>query len=97
MWKIETKGKPEPGEMVLVLVKTPVLSVTVALWYPKFHKEDDQDFHGDISDYDEVQDKYFWPEGWYEQSIATDTYWTLSDPVIAWQTLPSTSRNGLKQ
>lgn len=63
---------------------------TVAKWIPAFTFEDEdegENFSGDC-DYDEAEDKHYWPEGWYEWQTEPDTNWMISETVTHWQPIP---------
>lgn len=74
---------------------TPVLVVFInyhgkqvisrACWAEK-HTLEAGHFEGD-TDYDEVTDESYWPEGWYEWNEAEETHW-LIEGVTHWQALP---------
>lgn len=60
-----------------------------AFWVPaKTLIADDDDF-GEFGDYDEEQDQYFCPEGWYEMNEHDEVAWKISDGTVThWQPLP---------
>ena len=58
-----------------------------AAYVEKFTIEANGDFEGD-TDYDEKNDIYYWPEGWYEWNEYEEIHWCVSDPVTHWQYLP---------
>lgn len=64
-----------------------------AIWVPAKSRSDDADFaDDDFTEYDEKDDKYYWPEGWYEQIENWDDFgWVkvYEGEVIYWQDLPN--------
>lgn len=54
-----------------------------AMWVPKFTREDTGSYEG-ASDYNEANDTYYWPEGWYEWNHSEEIHWLISEPVILW-------------
>lgn len=54
-----------------------------AMWVQKFTLEDTGSYEG-ASDYNEADDNYYWPEGWYEWNHAEEIHWLISEPVILW-------------
>ena len=73
---------------------TPVLADTGhkhpirACWVAKFSEEvGASDFDGD-ADYNEKEDQYYWPEGWYEWNRHEETHWRVEETVTHWMQLP---------
>lgn len=62
--------------------------VQVARWVPKYSEEATGDDSGLDHEYDEDKDEYYWPEGWYEESLESEMCWQLTS-VIAWMPLPT--------
>jgi hypothetical protein len=61
-----------------------------AMWLPKYAREQGYDTDDDWHDYNEDDDTYYWPEGWYElQTHGGDAIlWHITDGATAWQDLP---------
>ena len=61
-----------------------------AMWVPKYTKEQGADGPDGWSDYNEDNDEYYWPEGWYELQThgGDEMLWHITDGVTAWQDLP---------
>jgi hypothetical protein len=80
---------PEPGRKVIAYGKTPNGKDRRlrAEWIPRFHVEDDGEFHGD-TDYDEKTGANYWPEGWYESNEYEETHWKIGIPITHWMPLP---------
>lgn len=76
--------KIEPGKKYYVLIKAHngKLISSTAVYYPKHYKEGIiDDFHGEL-DYNEENDEYYWPEGWYESQYEPEISWQISDPIV---------------
>jgi hypothetical protein len=65
-----------------------------AMWVPKHTKEQPED--SDWFEYNEADETYYWPEGWYElQTHGGDAMlWHLSNGATAWQDLPPPPKTG---
>lgn len=89
-------NQPEPLQFVYVVVEIPkygggvIGKQTIAQYVPKWTiKEEDfmrEDFHGD-GDYNEKEDEYYTPEGFYEWQVSPDINWKLSEKVTYWMPL----------
>ena len=72
---------------------TPVLADTGrkhpirACWIQKFSEEVPCNWDGD-ADYNEKEDQYYWPEGWYEWNRHEETHWRVDETVTHWMPLP---------
>lgn len=86
---------PEAGKKVIVhYVNSLGNSRTVcAEWVPARSRTDDCLMEADdgFAKYDEENDKFYWPEGWYESIENWDEYGAvfINDAVTHWQPLPS--------
>lgn len=81
-----SKELPEAGESVLAFVENSSAPIR-AKYVPKFFlKPYDQD---DWCEYNEENDTYYCPEGWYECNAYDEINWRVHDKVIAWCELPS--------
>jgi Protein of unknown function (DUF551) len=59
-----------------------------ACYVPKFSiEEDEQSFDGDC-EFDPAEDKFYWPEGWYEWNEFEDMHWKVTFEVTHWMYLP---------
>lgn len=47
------------------------------------------DYDNDLGEYDEENDMYWCPEGWYETNEHEETHWQVDDVVTHWQPLPA--------
>ena len=54
-----------------------------AMWVPK-HTLEDSGSGDDFGEYNDADDTYYWPEGWYEWNHAEETHWLINEPVILW-------------
>ena len=43
---------------------------------------------GKYADYNEKEDLYYWPEGWYEWNRHEETHWRVGETVTHWMALP---------
>ena len=59
-----------------------------AMWVPKHTKEQPGD--SDWYEYNEADETYYWPEGWYELQThgGDEMLWHLTNGATAWQDLP---------
>jgi len=59
-----------------------------AVYFPAMTKEEDGDYDGDC-DYSETEDKFYWPEGWYEWNLSEETHYHVDEIEIThWCELP---------
>ena len=83
---IDVATKPEEQAPVLVISAGRVLR---AMWVPRFTREDNG-ATDDFGEYNEADDEYYWPEGWYEWNHCDEVHWRLegaSEPTH-WAPLP---------
>lgn len=61
-----------------------------AMWVPKHSKEQWMENDDGWHDYNEADDTFYWPEGWYELQThgGDEMLWHLTDGATAWQELP---------
>lgn len=54
------------------------------------------DYDGDDIVYDEKEDEYYWPEGWYEFNEREEMHWRIEEKVVFWGavTLPGANLAG---
>jgi hypothetical protein len=92
---------PEAGKKVIVhYVNSFGNSRTVcAEWVPAKSRTDDCLVDDDFAEYDEENDEYYWPEGWYESIENWYEYAAvfINDVVTHWQPLPSGPAHALPQ
>lgn len=87
---ISVDEKPKEGKPVLICVENEYKNrfVLRATWIPRYSMTtDDADYEGD-ADYNEENDHYYWPEGWYEWNLYEEIHFCVDGTVIAWQPLP---------
>jgi len=82
---------PEPGKKVLAhyLNALGKPRTIIAEWVPAKTREDSPD--GDLGEYDDETDLFYWPEGWYEQIENWDDFAALlvsEGEITHWQPLP---------
>jgi hypothetical protein len=65
-----------------------------AMWVPRHTKE--QRCDNDFEEYNEADDTYYWPEGWYELQThgGDEMLWHLTNGATAWQDLPPPPKTG---
>lgn len=89
-WISVKKRLPKVNKPVLISAKyNNYKYVCVGKWVEKYSVEDEgEEF--DSADYNEENDTYYYPEGWYECIYNWGDYSDvfISDEVIAWQPLP---------
>lgn len=87
-WQNADKAKPTPDVPVLVICLGPGPYFARAVWIPKGFQEDDGEYEGEC-DYDEANNRYTWPEGWYEYNEHETTHWMIDsrDKVLLWASL----------
>jgi hypothetical protein len=77
---------PEADTPVLIFNDKRILR---ACYIPKYHINDnDSEYEGDYLDYDEKNDEYYWPEGWYECNYYEEVHFKI-DEVTHWRPLPA--------
>jgi hypothetical protein len=87
-WLSAQDCMPTPEHPVLAVYDTKYGRFIVrAMYIPRFHKEDIGDYEGDC-EYDEDNDEYYWPEGWYEWSQEAEINYKLGEKVTHWMELP---------
>ena len=90
---IDTKTPPKPNHPVLVCIQDTSNSgkvrrfVSLAAWVPRFFEEDEGNYEG-ASEYNEENDTYYWPEGWYEEHFYDGTHWRIDGTVTYWAAVP---------
>ena len=79
-----------------IVLATDGKTVARAAYVPKFTINcEDQDYDGD-QDYNEAEDKYYWPEGWYEWNDCDETHWMINAKITHWCLLPEPPKEGAK-
>jgi hypothetical protein len=87
-WIPVTDRLPESGKPVLVACDKKVLRAVYAAKYSLDEENWKWWTDGDGSDYDEITDKTYWPEGWYEWNEHEEYYFTLKKEPTHWMPLP---------
>lgn len=85
-WIDINKKLPDVNKPVFIYVqyKNGKGTTLRAVYIPEFHMEDDgESFKGD-TDYNEENDLYYWPSGWYEWNEYEETHWRVADEVTHW-------------
>ncbi len=88
-WYKADSHMPHPGVHVLVYGKNSYSKDRIlrARYLPQYFKEDLGNFLGDV-EYNEEDDTYYWPEGWYETNEFEETNWMIEFEVTHWMPLP---------
>lgn len=62
-----------------------------AIWVPRYRKEQGFEHESDWTDYNEKDDTFCWPEGWYEVQShgGEEMLWHLSAGASHWMPMPS--------
>lgn len=84
-----TTQKPKGWVLVAVLLPNGKNKTHIASWTAKFSEENCGDYD-EYCDYNEEDDTYYTPEGWYQELNVDADYsgMFLSEPVVAWADLP---------
>lgn len=93
---VSAEMKPQYHEAVAVFVNGERYKYWArAMWVPKFTREDNGGYEGE-SDYNDKDDNYYWPEGWYEWNHADEVHWIFSDVITHWakMVLPNAEVSG---
>jgi hypothetical protein len=82
---INAETKPEAGRAVIVTYTSDTgrQQWARACWVPKYTEEDTGNYLGDAS-YNEENDTYYWPEGWYEWNQHEETHWQMDGEITHW-------------
>tara|TARA_R100001086_G_scaffold108115_1_gene54596 strand:+ start:1914 stop:2318 length:405 start_codon:yes stop_codon:yes gene_type:complete len=91
-WISIDNAMPKPGKAVIVshVSRHGRRNVITACYFPRMNWEvmswecDEEEW----CDYDEEEDIYYYPEGWYEFGYEMDTYHHISATVTHWIPLP---------
>ena len=95
-WIPIEKSKPKPQQRVYVVCENPkygggvIRFQTMAEYIPYMTVKEEgymaDEFHGD-GDYNEEEDEYYTPEGFYEWQSEPDMSWKISAKVTHWMPL----------
>ena len=82
-----TAEKPQDEKRVLAWDGTQWVR---AIWVARHTKEQAHDQDGDWHDYNETDDTYYWPEGWYEVQThgGDEMFWYMTNGAESWQDMP---------
>ena len=91
---LSSEIKPESDKPVLAIIESGKYPVRV-MWVKEHSiSTEDWEFHG-AEDYNETDDKYYWPEGWYEWNEMEEVHWMCKD-VLLWTELPIYDKSELQ-
>lgn len=62
--------------------------VVRASYARKFQLLAGEDADGSWADWNQEDEEYYCPEGWYEDNENEETHWQVTDPVTHWMFLP---------
>lgn len=83
-WIDAEETKPEPHKPVAVIyTEGKHKRWARAMWVPKFSERDYGNFEGD-TEYNEAEDEFYCPEGWYEWNNGDETVWLITEDVTCW-------------
>lgn len=85
---------PSKGTPVLVVYGKKVLRAAQA---KKFELDEENYGYfndGEGADYNEANDTYYWPEGWYEWNETEECHWMLDNEPTHWMPLPAAPAKG---
>lgn len=84
---ISSEIKPESDKPVLAIIESGKYPVRV-MWVKEYSiSAEDWEYNGD-EDYNEEDDKFYWPEGWYEWNEMEEVRW-MCKKVSYWKELPN--------
>lgn len=93
-WIDAEKVKPEAGKPVLAAyTESGQQHWARACWVPQHFEEDTGNYFGD-SEYNEANDTYYWPRGWYEWNRHEETHWVIDGEITHWALLDLPSNAG---
>ena len=87
-WIAVSDRLPEGGVPVLVLSGGKVLRAAHAGKF-QLDVEDFGPFNDDGGEYNEADDRIYWPEGWYEWNQYEEIHWQVEKEPTHWMPLPS--------
>jgi len=86
-WNDVSEQMPDSQHTVLIAVKGNKIPIR-AMWVKEFDlSAEDWEYNGD-EDYNEEDDKFYWPEGWYEWNEMEEVHWMCKE-VSHWKELPN--------
>lgn len=89
-WIKVTDRLPTPGVPVLAYFRNSYNKDRIirAEWSDGNSLEASWESDADWAIYDEENDRYLCPEGWFESNEYEDTHWNITDRVTHWMPLP---------
>ena len=79
---------PKGGQPVLILSGGKVLRAAYAAKF-ELDTENWGPFNDDGGDYNEADDRTYWPEGWYEWNQYEEIHWAVEQEPTHWMPLPA--------
>lgn len=88
-WISIKEGLPESRARVIFTWQNSQIKRRTSIGFYAAHKSIDADIYEEIDDawYDEETDRYWLPEGWYEEAAEGEYFYSISN-VTHWQPLP---------
>jgi len=80
-----------PREHVLIAVREDYgVHVHIGCYFRQYEEEQQDDYGFNWGDYNEEDDQYYCPKGWYQETCINDEYANsyIDYPVLAWVKLP---------
>ena len=88
-WISVTERLPEPGVPVLATFRAYARNEVIRAEYSDGKSlEVDPEHEMDDAIYDEENDRYLCPVGWFERNYYEDVHWNVYGPVTHWMPLP---------
>jgi hypothetical protein len=95
-WKSTAEGYPDDSEEVIVcfvrarrIAGEVSYQVTTAWHVSRYQVEASSDWYDDSdAEYNEEEDTYYLPEGWYQSIQSIDIFHSLTAEVVYWRHLP---------
>ncbi len=87
-WVPVTESLPESGKPVLVKCGKTVLRAAHVAKHALSEEEFGWFEDGEYTDYNEADDKTYWPAGWFEWNEYEETHWKLEKEPTCWMPLP---------
>ena len=94
MWNELTVGEDDSGypkkNVLIAVQETYGVHVHIGCYFRQYEIEQHDDYGDDWGEYNEEEDQYFCPKGWYQEACIDEEYANcyIHYPVLAWAELP---------